>query len=52
MDHGRTKSRSGNRPRDLEGLNKIKISVVQSVSQLGDVSKKLNQLDGAHLELK
>ncbi|KAG5374030.1 hypothetical protein IGI04_042650, partial [Brassica rapa subsp. trilocularis] len=24
MDHGRTKSRSGNRPRDLEGLKKIK----------------------------
>ncbi|KAF2578250.1 hypothetical protein F2Q68_00002862 [Brassica cretica] len=24
MDHGKTKSRSGNRPRDLEGLKKIK----------------------------
>ncbi|CAG7870372.1 unnamed protein product, partial [Brassica rapa] len=24
MDHGKTKSRSGNRPRDLEGLNKMK----------------------------
>ncbi|KAF3569459.1 hypothetical protein DY000_02011535 [Brassica cretica] len=24
MDHGETKSRPGNRPRDLEGLNKTK----------------------------
>ncbi|KAF2618740.1 hypothetical protein F2Q68_00039173 [Brassica cretica] len=53
MDHGKTKSRSGNRPRDLEGLKKIKeASWTQCITAWRCAGSDGDQLNSAGLSVQ